>query len=948
MKKILVLAIALTLILPILSVFSPYSVDATRKSSLASDTTLLSSDPNPKLLRDGSITRNRMLMIAEAYKTHSWTPTDENVFHGTCLGSRVDTPDIGYEGGWWIPNEGNTGVPYQWGGYSSLSGLNLVDPEDFDEQYRGQGEFAGDIHYAGDIYYLKPGECPKACGVDCSGFVGRCWNLSKPKPSTRSLATKEFAWSIKFDQMRRGDILNLPDEHVMLFKEFVNPERTRIRVYEASAWDWRVNEREYEVKEISRDRHSVTIVKGTYEKTYELFTYNPIKWGLIWLRDHQNPDGSWTYSGRITEESVGLTSMATACFLNYGIDESDPTVEKAVEWILDQQNPEGSITTGTYYAYDTSLAILALIATNNPEYYDEIQNAVDYLIGFQNDEDTGYPESDRYYGGWSYFPGYHWADLSNTQFVLLAFYSAEQVDLDDTLVPASVWNKAEIFLQRCQNREESNPDYSFYDDGGFIYLPGNTIWAGGQSYGSMTAAAVWGFVTCGVSNDDPRMQDAMQWLTNNYHIDQNYPIGNKFLYYYLYCLAKAYVLIDTTTVDGHNWYEEMLEFLIDQQQTDGHWIGTDAREEPDNVATCWALLALETKAEPIVERSLIFVVESPVDLHAYDPLGRHVGINYTTGIVDLEIPDASYSGLGTEPQIISIVHPMAGTYRVELVGRATGSYTLTIEGVVGTTTVYSESYPGTINPGELYASKATVSAIAGPLTIWTTPPEFEGIIDNTPPSITVVTPSEDPPQALQDGVTLEATVSDPSGVDWVKFSIRESDGTTIDPMFESMDATDIGSNIWQAWVDTNVPELPDGHYLLQVDASDMLGNEGSKTVQFSIRNWACLELLPATKANKAGRTMPVKFSLRVFETVDPAKPFVWNEELNIVICEKDHPENILQNSTYGDTARDYRIDPEDELYITNFKTIRKKPTTYVVEIYRKDMLIGSFEFSTVK
>ena len=223
-----------------------------------------------------------------------------------------------------------------------------------------------------------------------------------------------------------------------------------------------------------------------------------------------------------------------------------------------------------------------------------------------------------------------------------------------------------------------------------------------------------------------------------------------------------------------------------------------------------------------------------------------------------------------------------------------------------------------------------------------TPPDFE------PPIITVVTPREDPPEALQDGVTLGANVTDPSGVDWVTFSIREPDGTIIDPMFESIDATDVGSDRWQAWVDTNVPELPDGHYLLLVNASDMLGNEGSKTVQFSIRNWACLELLPATEASKAGRTMPVKFSLRVFENVDPAQPFVYNEELTILIYEEGHPESILQESTYGDTARDYRINSENELYITNFRTIRKKLTTYVVEVYRKDMLIGSFTFETVK
>jgi len=220
------------------------------------------------------------------------------------------------------------------------------------------------------------------------------------------------------------------------------------------------------------------------------------------------------------------------------------------------------------------------------------------------------------------------------------------------------------------------------------------------------------------------------------------------------------------------------------------------------------------------------------------------------------------------------------------------------------------------------------------------PPDFE------PPTITVVTPSEDPPQALQDGVTLEATVLDPSGVDWTTFSIRERDGTVIDPMYESMPAAHVGDDTWMLSFDTT--QLPDGYYLFIVNASDTLGNEGSKTVDFSIRNWACIELLPSTESSKAGRTMPIKFSLRVVEAVDSAQPFVYNEELTIIIYEEGHPENILQESAYGDTARDYRIDQVGELYITNFRAIRKKPTTYVVEIYRKDMLIGSITFETVK
>lgn len=218
--------------------------------------------------------------------------------------------------------------------------------------------------------------------------------------------------------------------------------------------------------------------------------------------------------------------------------------------------------------------------------------------------------------------------------------------------------------------------------------------------------------------------------------------------------------------------------------------------------------------------------------------------------------------------------------------------------------------------------------------------------DNTPPSINIIAPSSD--EALQDGVTLDALVSDPSGVDWVNFSIRNPDGeqgTIIDDMFESMPAIHMGNDVWQLPFDTTL--LPDGFYLLLVEACDMLGNQGNETVNFSIRNWAVLEMLPATANHKAGRTIPVKFSIRVIEAVDPSQPFVRNEELNILIYEEGYPEDILQNSTFGDSSKDYRINSEDELYITNFKT-SKKPKTYVVEIWRGEMLIGSFNFYTVK
>jgi hypothetical protein len=223
-----------------------------------------------KTFYNGDITRDKIIEIAEAYINHEWYPTGRNVFHGNCphCGKWIDTPDSDYhpEGGW-VSGETNIGVPYQWGGFSSISGLGLASEEDFDEQYTGTGEYAGIIHYAGDIH-IENGECSRACGVDCSGFVSRCWNLSS-KEGTSTLPG--ISNQIKYEYLKPGDILNKQQYHVILFKEFVNEEKTLIRTIEANFP--KVFEDIYYV-EVSQDGYSVTLNNDT--TIYQIYSYEEI------------------------------------------------------------------------------------------------------------------------------------------------------------------------------------------------------------------------------------------------------------------------------------------------------------------------------------------------------------------------------------------------------------------------------------------------------------------------------------------------------------------------------------------------------------------------------------------------------------------------------------------------------------------------------------------------
>jgi len=218
-------------------------------------------------------------------------------------------------------------------------------------------------------------------------------------------------------------------------------------------------------------------------------------------------------------------------------------------------------------------------------------------------------------------------------------------------------------------------------------------------------------------------------------------------------------------------------------------------------------------------------------------------------------------------------------------------------------------------------------------------------LDNSGPLITL----ENPPAewALQDGITFIALSTDLSGTHSLNFSIREANGDQGIPVgYEDIPATyDSTTGKWN-W-HFNTLQLPDGYYIVLVNAEDNLGHAASTTVPYSIRNWAVLELLPASESSKAGRTMPVKFALRVAASVDPNQPFVYNEDLTINIYATNNPSKILQTSTYGETARDYRISTASEKYITNFQTL-KTPMQYTVSIWRGNFLVGTFTFKTVK
>jgi len=223
------------------------------------------------------ITRDRIMEIADGFLTHEWYPTEENIFHDTFMRKEVDTPDRDTYTDWpndhgWKSNQTANGLPYQWGGFSSISGYNLSNPQDFDEQYTGTGSYEGRIHFAGDINTND--YCERTCGLDCSGFVSRCWNLPMKHATYTFL---DIVSPVRLEELQYGDILNIPRYHVILFKEFVDEEKTLIRTIECGGPAPNVNEHVYKITSVGDNSFSVTLDRYSTSYQFGLYRYEFIE-----------------------------------------------------------------------------------------------------------------------------------------------------------------------------------------------------------------------------------------------------------------------------------------------------------------------------------------------------------------------------------------------------------------------------------------------------------------------------------------------------------------------------------------------------------------------------------------------------------------------------------------------------------------------------------------------
>jgi squalene-hopene/tetraprenyl-beta-curcumene cyclase len=295
-------------------------------------------------------------------------------------------------------------------------------------------------------------------------------------------------------------------------------------------------------------------------------------------------------------------------------------ITKALNYIRSFAKPDGGIYGNFYPSYTTSICAMALLEAGLPDDRDLLRKARSFLLDSQADESQDITKADPQYGGWGYEKNpsgaaTHRPDLSNTQFALETLKNLEAVAQEDVAVAGTgqnaqtrtelAYDRAIVFLQRCQNLKACNDQPWATNDGGFVYKPGESKagedeGGGLRSYGGMTYAGLKSMVYARLKKDDPRVVAAFEWIRRHWTVTENPELGEQGLYYYYLTMARALSACGVeTVVDAqgrpHDWRRELTAQLLKLQKADGSWANTNGRwmEQIPDLTTAYCVLAIE-------------------------------------------------------------------------------------------------------------------------------------------------------------------------------------------------------------------------------------------------------------------------------------------------------------------------------------------------------------------
>ena len=361
---------------------------------------------------------------------------------------------------------------------------------------------------------------------------------------------------------------------------------------------------------------AVTVAQDTPNPllSLQLEIKHAIKRGNEYLKSQQIDGTHW---GDPTVPALSALPL-TAAMGDPNLDPKEDVpahIDAGYTWLLSMQKDDGGIYGKGLASYNSSAAIMALLARGRKADEPALLKARAFLINQQTDWGVKGETDNKYDGGVGYGGSYAHSDLSNTYLALEALAKSRHVAKDGNhgQQPELDWKAALQFVSRCQNLKETNDQEWESDDpdnkGGMIYFPGDSK-AGSQelpdgrvalrSYGSMSYAGLLSLIYADLDADDPRLKAVLEWLGKNYTLKENPGLGAQGLYYYYHAMAKSLTAAGIDQLPLGNgkttdWRRDLGTLLVSSQKSDGSWINENSRwwESDPVLVTSYVVLTLE-------------------------------------------------------------------------------------------------------------------------------------------------------------------------------------------------------------------------------------------------------------------------------------------------------------------------------------------------------------------